>query len=180
MRPHPQFTPESTPLDEEENAPWRSWANAEAYDQFVRQRSLYGWLNQTLVEFLEVDSATRLLDIGCGTGATTAACLPRMSLDADVVAIDASDEMVAVAASNIVDSRVRFEVMGAAEIEHLEGPFDRFVSNAAFWQFPSPRAVLPRRGRDCRPGCPVRLQRPGGTGRRRADVDPPDPGAATP
>jgi hypothetical protein len=42
--------------------------------------------------------------------------------------------------------------MGAAEIDRLEGPFDRFVSNAAFWQFPSPRAVFRAAERVAAPG----------------------------
>jgi len=122
--------------------PWRSWLNAEIYDRFVRERPIYGWLNRILVETADVAHGRRVLDLGCGTGATTLACLREIGATAEVIGIDASEEMVQVARANVHDPRAAFEVLPAAEADRLPGKFDRVVCNAAFWQFPAPGAVI--------------------------------------
>lgn len=115
---------------------WDSWVNAERYEQFVRERGVYAWLNRQLVASAELESAERILDLGCGTGATARACLTLMQRDAELVGIDASTEMVAVANAHHVDPRVSFEARPASALRALDGTFDRVLSNAAFWQFP--------------------------------------------
>lgn len=132
--------------------PWRSPLNAEIYDRFVRERSVYGWLNRRLVELADLGAAPRILDLACGTGATTLACLHAMDARAEIVAIDASEAMVRVARANILDPRARFEVLAAADADRLEGDFPRVLCCAAFWQFPSAAAVFQALARRTRPG----------------------------
>lgn len=115
---------------------WDTWHNAERYEQFVTERGVYRWLNARLAERAGIESARRILDLGCGTGATARACLPRMSPDAELVGVDASAEMVEVARANVPDPRARFDVLPAGRIAALDGSFDRVLSNAAVWQFP--------------------------------------------
>lgn len=118
-------------------ARWRGWANAEQYDRFVRERRVYAWLNARLCERAELANARRVLDLGCGTGATARAALTRLPADAEVVGVDASFEMVEVARANTLDPRARFVVAEAAAVaDAVGGRFDRALSNAAFWQFP--------------------------------------------
>lgn len=125
------------------NDRWRGWENAEIYDRFVRERRIYRWLNERLVERASLADARRVLDLGCGTGATTAACLRRLPADAEVLGIDASAEMVALARAQTLDPRARFVVADATALaDAAEGMFDRCVSNAAFWQFPDRPRVL--------------------------------------
>lgn len=132
--------------------PWSSWINAEIYDRFVRERSIYGWLNERLVELARISTARRILDLGCGTGATTLSCLPRMPREAEIVGIDASEPMVRVARDNVLDPRASFEVGAAAEVDRLGGRFDRVVCNAAFWQFPAAAPVFRALARTTLPG----------------------------
>jgi SAM-dependent methyltransferase len=123
--------------------PWRGWDNAEIYDTFVREYRIYRDLNQRIVEVARLEGARRVLDLGCGTGATALSCLRVLDPDADLVGVDASEEMIEVARANILDPRARFVVAGAAGFEReVEGPFDRVVCNAAFWQFPAPGPVF--------------------------------------
>ncbi len=123
--------------------PWDSALNAEAYDGFVRENGVYAALGRELVQRAEVDSALRVLDLACGTGAATEAALATLPADGEVVAMDASAEMVSVARAQIADPRVRFEVAPAADLARVAaGPVDRVVCNAAFWHFPAPRPVL--------------------------------------
>lgn len=71
----------------------------------------------------------RLLDVGCGTGASTAALLAAAPA-ADIVAVDASEAMLAVARSKPWPDTVRFvragiENLGAAGVH---GPFDAILA----------------------------------------------------
>lgn len=122
---------------------WRGWDNAEIYDAFVRRHRIYRRLNQKMVEMADLDRARRVLDLGCGTGATALACLRVLDPDAELIGVDASAEMVEVARANVFDPRASFVVAGAAGLaDAVAAPFDRIVCNAAFWQFPSPGAVF--------------------------------------
>jgi len=132
---------------------WRGWVNAEHYEQFVQGHDIYPWLNRQLVRRAQLADAERVLDLGCGTGATARAALGVLPVDGEVVGIDASPEMVQVAATATMDPRARFVVCPAERVQdHVEGPFDRALSNAAFWQFPRPAAVLEALGSLLRPG----------------------------
>lgn len=124
-------------------SPWSGWANAEIYDAFAREHTIYRQLNEHLVRAAEIATAHRVLDLACGTGLTAEACLAVMPPDSQLVGADASSEMVGLARSRVSDPRARFEIVPAARVgRSLDGPFDRAVSNAAFWQFPTRRPVL--------------------------------------
>ncbi|MGM0576896.1 MAG: class I SAM-dependent methyltransferase [Myxococcota bacterium] len=138
--------PERSPL-------WRGWENAEIYDRFVHEHGIYDALNAHLVGLARLEDARRVLDLGCGTGATTMACLSAIPADAEIVGVDGSAEMVDVARHNILDPRARFVVAAAGRVhESVAGPFDRCVCNAAFWQFPGPAPVLGALSRVLSPG----------------------------
>lgn len=123
--------------------PWSDWVNAELYDRYTREQPLYRALNTRLVELAEVARARRVLDLACGTGATTRACLAVLPADGEVVGVDASLPMVEVARARVSDPRASFRVSSAAQVARLlRAPFDRVVCNAAFGQFPAPGAVL--------------------------------------
>jgi SAM-dependent methyltransferase len=140
--------------------PWRSSINAEIYDRFVRERPIYSWLNRVLVRLADVSGGKRILDLACGTGATTLACLRKIGPRAKVVGIDASAEIIRVARANVLDPRVQFEVMPAASVHRLDGLFDRVVCNAAFWQFPSPEPVFAALAERTPPGARFVLNAP--------------------
>jgi SAM-dependent methyltransferase len=126
-----------------DSSPWSGWVNAEVYDDYVRHRPLYLWLNRHLVELAGVGAARRVLDLACGTGATARAVLALLPADGELVGVDASPAMVGVARARVTDRRARFEVAAAAEVATVAaGPFDRVLCNAAFLQFPDRAAVL--------------------------------------
>lgn len=133
--------------------PWSDRVNAEEYERFTRERPLYRALNRRLVELAEVAAGRRVLDLACGTGATTLACLAVLPTDGEVVGVDASAAMVEVAEAVVSDPRARFLVAPAAGVERVvEGPFDRVLSNAAFGQFPAGRPVIAAVARLLAPG----------------------------
>ncbi len=133
--------------------PWDGWYNAEVYRAFLRRHPVYDHLNRRLVELAEITSARRVLDLACGSGATARACLRRLPGDGELVGVDASEAMIELARMEVRDPRARFQVAAAAAVaEAVPGPFDRAVSNAAFWQFPAPRPVLASLARILAPG----------------------------
>jgi trans-aconitate methyltransferase len=141
--------------------PWGSWINAEIYDRFVRERPIYQWLNRVLVDSTgNVARAERILDLACGTGATTEACLRDMEPRSVIVGVDASEEMVRLARTNIIDPRAHFEVIAADGLRRLTGRFDSVVCNAAFWQFPSHDSVFAALAARTVPGTPVVFNAP--------------------
>jgi ubiquinone/menaquinone biosynthesis C-methylase UbiE len=134
-------------------SPWSGWQNAEVYEAFTREHGIYRALNRRLADLAEVATAERVLDLACGAGATALACLSRMPGRSELVGVDGSEEMVAVARDRVRDPRARFRVAPASALERVTaGPFDRAVCNAAFWQFSDPGAVLAALARILSPG----------------------------
>lgn len=82
------------------------WASGEAYEPYVGR-----WSRMVAVEFLEwldIAPKQRWLDLGCGTGALTAAILSHCD-PISILGIDPSSEYIAWATSKIQDGRTRFE-----------------------------------------------------------------------
>ena len=101
-------------------------------------------------------SRLRLLDIGCGTGASTAALLDAAP-GAEVVAVDASTDMLAVARRKNWPPRVSFvhsrlETLGEAGVE---GPFDGIFAAYLVSNLPDAEIGLRRILSLLRPGAPL-------------------------
>lgn len=123
--------------------PWSSWWNAEVYDRVVRETEVYTALNERLVAMAGLPDAGRVLDVGCGTGATTLACLSRMPRDSEIIGVDPGEPMVSLARQQVIDPRASFIVSAAEELEAaVAGPFDRVVANAAAGRFDDLRAAI--------------------------------------
>jgi ubiquinone/menaquinone biosynthesis C-methylase UbiE len=70
----------------------------------------------------------RLLDLGCGTGASTAALLDAAP-QADITAVDASSEMLAQARRKVWPPHVRFVHGNAEDLDRVvTGPFDGIMA----------------------------------------------------
>ena len=122
---------------------WSSWWNAEVYDRVVRETEVYTALNERLAAMAELQDARRVLDVGCGTGATTLACLARMPRDSEIVGVDPGEPMVALARQQVIDPRASFVVSASEELEAaIAGPFDRVVANAAVGRFDDLRRAV--------------------------------------
>jgi ubiquinone/menaquinone biosynthesis C-methylase UbiE len=100
----------------------------------------------------------RLLDAGCGTGASTAALL-EVAPEAEIIAVDASAGMLAQAAAKSWPSTVTFvhstieELAGAG----IEGPFDGILAAYLLRNLSDPDAQLRRFRTLLRPGATLAL-----------------------
>lgn len=107
---------------------------------------LYDRLEDEVVRATEGLVVTRLLDLGVGTGETTRRCLEAHP-DARAVGIDASPDMLAVAAT-VLDSRVELRV-ARLEDPLPDGPFELIVSALAVHHLDGPgKADIFRRIRE--------------------------------
>ncbi len=100
----------------------------------------------------------RLLDVGCGTGASTAALLDWVP-DAEIVAVDASSEMLAQAALKHWPPRVRFVHGDAADLagSGIVGPFDGIMAAYLLRNLADRDAALRQFASLLRPGAPLAL-----------------------
>jgi SAM-dependent methyltransferase len=76
-----------------------------------------------------VDAATRVLDVGTGTGKAARLAAERFP-DAEVVGVDLSPQMIAAAKKHLppeLAARVRFEVADASRLGFPDGSFDLVV-----------------------------------------------------
>ncbi|WP_179646627.1 class I SAM-dependent methyltransferase [Spinactinospora alkalitolerans] len=95
----------------------------------------------------------RVLDLGCGTGASTAALLAVLPL-AEIVAVDASEGMLSVARAKRWPDNVRFVRARAEDLRaaDLGGPFDAALAAYLVRNCPDPDGVLATVAGLLRPG----------------------------
>jgi ubiquinone/menaquinone biosynthesis C-methylase UbiE len=113
----------------------------------------------------------RLLDLGCGTGVSTAALL-EVAPNAQIVAVDASTAMLAEARRKIWPPNVRFVHARAEELAHagVVGPFDGILAAYLVRNLPSPDAGLRTMLALLRPGAPLAVHEYSVRDSRRARI----------
>jgi trans-aconitate 2-methyltransferase len=98
------------------------------------------------------------VDLGCGTGETTATLLDRWP-EAKIVGVDNSPEMLASATARAVPDRLAFE-LGDLRTWTPSRPVDRLISNATLHWVPDHAAVLARLAGMLAPGGVLAVQMP--------------------
>lgn len=98
----------------------------------------------------------KLLDLGCGTGASTAALLDAAP-EAEITAVDASAEMLAVARRKTWPSRVRFVHGNVDELDRVRvtGPYDGIMAAYLLRNLPDRNAALRSFHALLAPGAPL-------------------------
>ena len=90
-----------------------NWSSGVAYERYIGR-----WSRPVAVAFIDwlaVPAGRRWLDLGCGTGALSAAIL-HGAAPASVVGIDPSPDFVAEATAQVDDPRARFAVGAAGDL----------------------------------------------------------------
>lgn len=134
-------------------------ANARSYDRMVGANKGYHEHLRFSARRMGIPgggAGLRLLDIGCGTGASTAALLDAAP-EAEIVAVDASGEMLAEARRKTWTGKVQF-VQG--DVEDLErsrvvGPFDGIMAAYLLRNVEDPNAALRAFYGLLKPGAPL-------------------------
>jgi SAM-dependent methyltransferase len=89
------------------------WADGDAYELYVGRWSRL--VARHFLRWVGAGPGLRWLDIGCGTGALSAAILAQCD-PVEVVGVDPSEAHVAWTAAHVVDQRARFLVADAAQL----------------------------------------------------------------
>ncbi|GAA0698225.1 class I SAM-dependent methyltransferase [Kitasatospora atroaurantiaca] len=104
-------------------------------------------LHETLLDAAGVAAGTRMLEVGCGSGRLAALALAR---GAEVVATDAVEQMVAVAAEALPGAKVLCAALPG--LPFAEGEFDAAVGAFVINHVPDPQAAARDLQRVVRPG----------------------------
>jgi 2-polyprenyl-3-methyl-5-hydroxy-6-metoxy-1,4-benzoquinol methylase len=121
-------------------------------DPQVRQ----AWL-ELLQESLPIRGG-KVLDVGCGTGSLS---ILLASLSFDVIGIDISPAMIALAQAKAAHSRhnIQFQVMDAASLDFPSGHFDAIICRHLLWTLKQPVEVLERWAKLLSPtGCLILIE----------------------
>ncbi|MBA2595909.1 MAG: methyltransferase domain-containing protein [Chloroflexia bacterium] len=108
-------------------------------------------LAEAFLTWFAVPAGGRWLDIGCGTGALTAAVLAATDPTA-VVGIDPSPAFLGVAQRHISDPRARFEPGDARALPVRSDDFDAVVAGLVLNFIPDPTPAVAEMVRASRPG----------------------------
>lgn len=120
-------------------ADWQGAVGNNWAKEWQRTDRSFSELNAVLVERAVAKAAkgARILDIGCGAGATSFA-LARLLPDASITGIDLSPSLIAAARARNEDGRIRFENLDATEWAKAEWKPDLLVSRHGVMFFDDP------------------------------------------
>lgn len=116
-------------------SPWDSDDNAARYAAFAAEFPMYSETSRDLVRIAGPVPDASVIDLACGTGATTREILAVLGPDGKVTGVDRSAAMLAVAARSVPDPRVSWVRAQAEEFDQaLTGLADAVICNSAIWQ----------------------------------------------
>jgi ubiquinone/menaquinone biosynthesis C-methylase UbiE len=120
---------------------WASPDTAEAYARFCAEYPLYRLASEDVAAAAGVDTAGLVIDLACGTGATSEVILDRLPGNGRLVAVDSSAAMLAAARARLADPRLSWVHARAEDLaSHVAGPADAVVCSSAIWQTDMPVA----------------------------------------
>lgn len=126
-----------------------TWAAGDLYEPYVGRWSRK--VAPAFLDWLQVAPHSKWLDLGCGTGALTAAILDRAE-PASVLGIDASAGFIGHARNHIPDPRASFEIGDAQSLSLESRQFDAAVSALMLNFVPEPERAAGEMARVVRPG----------------------------
>src|SRR5438309_4418399 len=95
---------------------------------------MYDDTSRDLVRLAGIGDARTIVDLACGTGATTRAILAAARPDASIVGIDGAKAMLDVAKKTVRDERVRYVLADAKDLAAHVDSAGAIVCNSAIWQ----------------------------------------------
>jgi len=125
------------------------WQATDGYEAYVGRWSRP--LAELFLAWFAAPTAGRWLDVGCGTGALTAAVLATADPVA-VVGIDPSPEFLGAAQAAILDPRARFAPGDARALPVASDGYDAVVAGLVLNFVPEPAPAVAEMARAARPG----------------------------
>lgn len=144
---------EATP-EQKKTVPFEFNRISSSYDVLTGMNPGYSRHLMMSAERLRLNSSSRVLDLCCGTGLSTAA-VRNVYPFADIVAMDASEGMIAEARRKPLAEEVNFllgDAMNPAAVPGAEGPFDGILMAYGIRNMPDPDLCLSRLFELLKPG----------------------------
>jgi len=110
--------------------------SAEAYERFMGRWSIH--LARRYLDFVRLGESSRVLDVGCGTGAMADA-IASAKIPVSIVGIDPVDAFVDYCRARFTDPGYSFDGGNALELAYPNGSFDAAVSLLVLHLVPDPR-----------------------------------------
>jgi SAM-dependent methyltransferase len=126
-----------------------SWSRGDAYEAYVGRWSRR--VADPFVRRLDLPAGGRWLDVGCGTGALTAAALA-LAAPGEITGVDPSAEFLAEARGRTTDPRATFLAGDARALPFPDHRFDAVVSGLALNFVPDPPRAAAELARVTAPG----------------------------
>lgn len=127
----------------------KMFGNAEAYERFMGRWSAR--LALPYLDFVRLREGSRLVDVGCGTGAIAEA-LASANTFVSVLGIDPADGFVGYCRDRFPNPRFSFEQGNALELAYPDASFDAAVSLLVLMLIPDPRKATAEMRRVTKPG----------------------------
>ncbi len=142
----------------EQTAMWNGPSGAAWIDAQEILDAMFRPFEDLLMDAIPAGSAWRVLDIGCGTGATTLAAARRLGARGSAVGIDISEPMVAVARQRARAATLAAEFIAADAEGHPFDPenFDILISRFGTMFFADPVRAFANLRRAARTGAQLR------------------------
>lgn len=122
---------------------------AEVYEQFFVP-AMFGEWPPRLADAAGVESAQRVLDVGCGTGVLARELATRLAPGGSVVGLDPNEGMLRVASR--IEDGIEWRPGRAEALPFEDGAFDAVLSQFALMFFEDPADALREMARVTRPG----------------------------
>lgn len=126
-----------------------SWGAADSYEAYMGRWSRP--IAHSFIAWLGVPAQLEWLDVGCGTGALSAAAI-HMADPASLVGVDPSADFIAAATEGITDPRATFQVGDARRLSHGDDRFDVVVAGLVLNHIAEPAAAAAEMARVARAG----------------------------
>jgi SAM-dependent methyltransferase len=144
--------------NEEQTRLWNGPSGAVWVEAQELLDGMFRALEKLLADAVGASGARRVLDVGCGTGATTLAIARRLGAQGECVGLDLSQPMIELARARAARGKFAADfVVGDAQTQALAGaPFDMLVSRFGVMFFADPVAAFANLRRAMRPGGALR------------------------
>ncbi|HSX90677.1 MAG TPA: class I SAM-dependent methyltransferase [Pseudomonas sp.] len=122
----------------------------------VRLDAMMAVFGQAAIEAAAPATGERVLDVGCGAGASSLDLAARVGATGHVLGVDISEPLIGRACALAPqDTPVLFQVADASSAELLEGAFDILFSRFGVMFFDDPTAAFANMRRALKPGGPL-------------------------
>jgi len=113
-------------------------------------------MRESYLDRMDLASARRVLDLGCGTGVVTRALARRDDFKGEILGVDLSEALIDAAKGFARDeglsARIDYRVGDAQALEHADSSFDAVVTHTLISHVSDPAALIAQAARVTAPG----------------------------